>query len=973
MLQRPPLLSAHASLDAVPRRLDAQTVAPHLGYNVAPAAMYLPRRDSGDSDLGTDGSSLLQGMHGALAAHRTSSGSSDDVPRRADITNGWGGLKRGQACAFCRRRKLRCSGERPACTSCVKYHKSCEYAPVPPDVAQRRPSAEQVPISHLASKGPPIAPILVGLPPGVRQSHPQRIPSQPFPGAPLASPYTPVTSGYSSDSRVRLHSYPGTHMNNQLSTFGGPLLSPADMTAYKPGPASIGHVDVGLYQQMPAPDMGVFATPGAVDSYKGPPQWTPTLDVSSALDPATLSHLDPYPGYSTTTEALSTSIRNTAPDVSLATATRSVMPMAPPSSYPPAPTQPDLPYIASMPELSTNTGPSRKASLIQTPNESPYSSNLSQPTPEASAGSNTPSCVVVQAPAIKNMYRETPALHYVRDAGSLEGLTERLGEFLFSPTESAVKEESAWAKRKQADGRKPAKQSRGADNEPNMDKALQFVPVSSRLPGEMRAILLDCFLMHSSMFFQMNIPRFRHRMSFTDRRSPSPALLNAMYLWATRMSNSPRSSSMEADFFHDACRFLDASTSTVDRLIDAIRAAMLLAAYSYSSGRHHEGWCLAGVAVRLVLSCGLHRIKSIVFAPDAGKQNPFLRNHVFLLPPPEDAIELGDRIHAFWAVFAIDRCGALATGYPSGFTDADITTPFPKDVTDIASNNVTHQDDFTVSHMFRGVQVGPNTDIHYTSWVKSVTVLERASKLLFRDPEPDSPYQVAWDHYHQAVLHDPSTPPPSPHLEQPRYRVPRAYEEAWRGLAHLIASMGDNGVFPVERRRQAEQAGLPEVEISYNVIMLHHLIAAIEMVLHDVNNMEAENADALAGARKSVALFRHLPQLPFTDVDAFQVLVWSMIAKVLIKEVHRLNLVYDTVGALAASQDADVIIDEMTRIGQTMHLARTQAKAVRELKQASFDSVLSGGTGELPLYKDFDFNFMYPQPTLEVPLMEGLI
>lgn len=99
---------------------------------------------------------------------------------------------------------------------------------------------------------------------------------------------------------------------------------------------------------------------------------------------------------------------------------------------------------------------------------------------------------------------------------------------------------------------------------------------------------LDCFLAHSRLFYEMSIPRFRYRMTFTDRRRPAPALLYAMYLWATRMSNAPQTSPMEEHFFTASCRALDISSANADGLIDCMRSAYLLSAYSYTSGRYHE-------------------------------------------------------------------------------------------------------------------------------------------------------------------------------------------------------------------------------------------------------------------------------------------------------------------------------------------------------------------------------------------------
>lgn len=71
-----------------------------------------------------------------------------------------------------------------------------------------------------------------------------------------------------------------------------------------------------------------------------------------------------------------------------------------------------------------------------------------------------------------------------------------------------------------------------------------------------------------------------------------------------------------------------------------------------------QGWLLAGLAVRyviqayrqcrtdisrLVLSTGLHQIRSLVFAPEPTR-DPFLRNRTYLLPPVEDATDLAERI-----------------------------------------------------------------------------------------------------------------------------------------------------------------------------------------------------------------------------------------------------------------------------------------------------------------------------------------
>jgi hypothetical protein len=46
---------------------------------------------------------------------------------------------------------------------------------------------------------------------------------------------------------------------------------------------------------------------------------------------------------------------------------------------------------------------------------------------------------------------------------------------------------------------------------------------------------------------------------------------------------------------------------------------------------------------------------------------------------------VGKRTDCSWAIVAIERCGALATGFPGGISDNDVVTPFPRPFADIAS------------------------------------------------------------------------------------------------------------------------------------------------------------------------------------------------------------------------------------------------------------------------------------------------
>ncbi|KAL1407328.1 hypothetical protein Q8F55_006750 [Vanrija albida] len=809
------------------------------------------------------------------------------APKKVDVSHfPHYGLKRGMACTFCRRRKLRCSGDRPTCTNCIKYTKVCEYGPPvkePKPNNSRQNSQQTSGSSSVPRYSVPGPDVLMPQVMPIQQHGPSGIPTQ---------------SGVYNQTVPQQYNYlmPTTTQSDGLGIAG--------MGAGFQSP---------MFQQqsqfvpmMTTPGMMPFGTANA--SFTGAQGW---LGGDGIVQP------QPY---------------DASPHFHQGVLTSEPYDMAQGSLSAQQQQQP-LPTSASISQLPSDTSTPEQVLTSQSTDSSTHGGGGSA--------------------KISSLFRQNASLHYVSDVQSVEGLTERLGEFLFSPNASAISEEEASKRRKQSSG--------------HSSKDMPVTPGSlSRLRTEYdglqdvtRTVLLDCFLEHATLFFEMSIPRFRYRMTFADRRRPNQALLNAMYLWATRISNSPQMVNMEKHFFEQSVKALDSSTSSVDRLIDSVRAAMLLAAYSHSSGRHHEGWCLAGLATRLVLSCGLHRIPSCVHRPEPPK-NPFLRNRFFLLPPPDDAVELGERIHAFWAVFAIDRCGALATGYSAGIRDEDITTPFGRHLVDIASGNVTERDDVTVRDLYKGTASGAENDTHYTKWVKCVAILERSAKLVFLEPEEDSPYALAWNQYSLTVHRDPGQSKPPEYLNQPKYRNPRHYRECLLAVEQLVGQIGDEGVFPVYRLLHAEQDGMDQPNIPSNIVMLHHLITAVHMVLHDINSLGVENTEALRAARKSVQLFRSLPKLPFTDVDAFVVLVWSMISKVLIKEIHRLSLAGDHEAAHNVGLDADTVVEEISRIGETMYLARTQARAIEELKLAAF-AAGNKDANNPPLAMPQLESFMFPQ------------
>ncbi|KAJ7625251.1 hypothetical protein DFH06DRAFT_1103978 [Mycena polygramma] len=188
------------------------------------------------------------------------------------------------------------------------------------------------------------------------------------------------------------------------------------------------------------------------------------------------------------------------------------------------------------------------------------------------------------------------------------------------------------------------------------------------------------FLHHSSQFgFFLNVLNFREAAMGRGGQRIAPVLLHVVQLWAVHLSGSDEFTSHEGRYLSRALRTTADALSETQRntVIHSIQAKVLLANYFFSTTRFLEGKYHLSAAVSLVISSGLHRIRSAASARTSG---PACR----VLPPPRDAIEEGERISAFWAVLTLNNCWMTADGSPSNisYTDpgARIDTPWPLDI-----------------------------------------------------------------------------------------------------------------------------------------------------------------------------------------------------------------------------------------------------------------------------------------------------
>ncbi|RDX54452.1 hypothetical protein OH76DRAFT_1340989 [Lentinus brumalis] len=174
-------------------------------------------------------------------------------------------------------------------------------------------------------------------------------------------------------------------------------------------------------------------------------------------------------------------------------------------------------------------------------------------------------------------------------------------------------------------------------------------------------LLVQIFMANASQLgFFLNPTRFRRG------GAPHPgndAMMNAVYLWGSKLSNSTGLRARESYFVHRATQAASGTTmGHGTTVLYTIQAEVLLANYFFSTGRLLEGRYHTLAAVALVTGSRFHLL-------DVGAM-------------AGDPIGAGERIQAFWTVLAQDKMWASAMNTPpsicqGGRTNIQITTPWP--------------------------------------------------------------------------------------------------------------------------------------------------------------------------------------------------------------------------------------------------------------------------------------------------------
>ncbi|KAJ3860961.1 hypothetical protein EV359DRAFT_48130, partial [Lentinula novae-zelandiae] len=383
------------------------------------------------------------------------------------------------------------------------------------------------------------------------------------------------------------------------------------------------------------------------------------------------------------------------------------------------------------------------------------------------------------------------------------------------------------------------------------------------LPGTRR--LLEWFLNNAVSFgFFLDHLRFSDSvllpLDFGHQSRPCPGLLSTVYLWGIHLSPQTQHKDLEHTLLMRALRDTASDLSTSNphphRFIHTIQAETLLGYYFFRNGNILEAKCHASSAVSLTLGCGLNTLRS------SHEQQQWSSN--INLPPPQDAIEEGERINAFWAAFTLYQDIAVTVDPPRsvcGIFDTpgcQVDTPWPLDM-DMYKKNILPPRSSMTLHKFLNHD---QQSVDENQIPSATNVITKASLLL---------HQASF----VAGQYDPNMPPPEA----------QTLFATFQSVQQLISSLSSQ-LFPLEKFDHETQK-LPafrEIHLAHSLV--HGSIIRLNEIFSD------SNADCRQYCVKSAQAIIHgggFDVAEFGCVNPIMGTLWTLACQTLVQEIVRLR------------------------------------------------------------------------------------
>ncbi|KAJ4466788.1 hypothetical protein C8R41DRAFT_856327 [Lentinula lateritia] len=437
------------------------------------------------------------------------------------------------------------------------------------------------------------------------------------------------------------------------------------------------------------------------------------------------------------------------------------------------------------------------------------------------------------------------------------------------------------------------------------------------LPGTRR--LLEWFLNNAVSFgFFLDHLRFSDSvllpLDFGHQSRPCPGLLSTVYLWGIHLSPQTQHKDLEHTLLMRALRDTASDLSTSNphphRFIHTIQAETLLGYYFFRNGNILEAKRHASSAVSLALGCGLNTLRSSHEQQWSSNIN---------LPPPQDAIEEGERINAFWAAFTLYQDIAVTVDPPRsvcGIFDTpgcQVDTPWPLDM-DMYKKNILPPRSSMTLHKF----LNHNQQSVDENQISSATnVITKASLLL---------HQASF----VAGQYDPNMPTPEA----------QTLFATFQSVQQLISSLSSQ-LFPLKFDHETQKlSAFREIHLAHSLV--HGSIIRLNEIFSD------SNADCRQYCVKSAQAIIHgggFDVAEFGCVNPIMGTLWTLACQTLVQEIVRLRSlrtgeVHRSWSYLSSRSSEPASISSLTYRQDHLHVG-SENKVKEDLHLDNEDSLLA--------------------------------
>lgn len=235
---------------------------------------------------------------------------------------------------------------------------------------------------------------------------------------------------------------------------------------------------------------------------------------------------------------------------------------------------------------------------------------------------------------------------------------------------------------------------------------IEPIPVTPNQPWPLSNViegLLEVFLRrHAQCGFELHMGRVIQSLQPGAPEPMIPALFNAMLLVGCYFVQDDSMKTWESTLLERAKLEIETNVTRAHgggkdkyNSLYHLQAMIMLGTYYYFKGRLLEGHVCISQATRFAVALGIHQLNSRIYRD----KKPNEIKGVFGTERwcPRDSIELGEAINVWWSCFAWDTDGSALNGLPSSVSFEDITTVWPRPISDFESGGVLPDDDYSTA------------------------------------------------------------------------------------------------------------------------------------------------------------------------------------------------------------------------------------------------------------------------------------